>query len=99
MWCYDAITTMRSTVRIDDDLFRELKERAHRESTSLTSLLNRMLRAGLQAAPAGGRSARRRRLREKTHSMGPPRVELLKALALAAGLEDEEALRKMAMRK
>jgi hypothetical protein len=31
--------------------------------------------------------------------MGAPRVELLEALAIAAGLEDEEVLRKMALRK
>jgi hypothetical protein len=31
--------------------------------------------------------------------MGAPRVELLKALAIAAELEDEEVLRKMALRK
>lgn len=90
---------MRSTVRIDDDLLLELKERAHRENTSLTRLLNRTLRAGLRAAPGGAPRARRRRHREKTHSMGAPRVELLKALAIAAGLEDDEVLRKMALRK
>ena len=31
--------------------------------------------------------------------MGPPRVDLDKALALAAGLEDEEVARKLSLRK
>ena len=41
------MSTMRSTVRIDDDLMIELEARAHAESVSLTRILNRTLRAGL----------------------------------------------------
>jgi hypothetical protein len=88
---------MRTTVRIDDELLRKLKEQAHRESISLTRLLDRTLRAGMQAPR--GRARRRRRLREQTHSMGAPRYNLDKALALAGALEDEEVLRKMMLRK
>jgi hypothetical protein len=88
---------MRTTVRIDDDLLRKLKEQAHRESISLTRLLDRTLRAGMQAPRA--RARRRRRFREQTYSMGAPRYNLDKALALAATLEDEEVARKMMLRK
>jgi hypothetical protein len=88
---------MRTTVRIDDDLMRELKEQAHREGTSLTRLLNRLLRAGLQAVRRP--RVRKRRHRETTHSMGTPSVDLDKALAIAAHLEDEETRRKMRLRK
>jgi hypothetical protein len=88
---------MRTTFRIDDDLLTELKTRARREQMPLTRLVNRVLRAGLTAS--GGRNSKRKPHRESTHAMGTPRVELDKALALAAGLEDEEILRKMTLRK
>jgi hypothetical protein len=88
---------MRSTFRIDDDLLRELRERAHREKVSLTQLLNRVLRSGMRAK--GDRGPRRPRYREATHAMGAPRADLRKALAVAAALEDEEIVRKMNLRK
>ena len=88
---------MRSTVRIDDDLMIELKERARRENVSQTRMLNRLLREGIQAS--SGHRATKRLYKETTIAMGTPRVELDKALALAADLDDEEILRKMALRK
>ena len=88
---------MRSTVRIDDDLMMELKERAHRENVSQTRMLNRLLREGLRASR--GRRPKKVQYKEKTHTMGVPRVDLDKALALAADFEDEEILRKMTLRK
>ena len=87
---------MRSTVRIDDKLMTELKARARQENVSLTRMLNKLLRAGLEASQ--GRRPRKR-FKQKTHSIGAPRVELDKALALAADLDDEEILRKIAVRK
>ena len=91
------MSTMRSTVRIDDDLMIELEARAHAESVSLTRILNRTLRAGL-ARPRPD-AARRRPFRQKTAAMGQPTADLDKALALAARLEDEEAARKLSLRK
>ena len=88
---------MRSTVRIDDDLMIELKARAHAESVSLTRMLNRTLRAGL-ARPTFD-APRPKQFKQKTVSMGRPAVDLDKALVLAARLEDEEVLRKLALRK
>ena len=88
---------MRTTIRIDDELLDRLKEQAVREKTSLTKLVNRTLRAGMQRSRAPAR--RRSQYREKTYSMGAPRFALDKALALAAELEDEEVIRKMALRK
>jgi hypothetical protein len=88
---------MRSTFRIDDDLLEELREQAHKEKVPLTLLLNRVLRSGIGVSR--GRSARRVRYREETYSMGTPRHDLRKALALAAALEDEETVREMNMRK
>lgn len=87
---------MRTTIRIDDDLMRELKVRAHKEGTSLARLVNRAIRRGLKPASA------ERKLppfREKTFKMGQPTVNLDKALTIASALEDEEVLCKFALRK
>ena len=91
------MTSMRTTFRIDDDLLTELKTRAQQERLPLTRLVNRVLRAGLIAT--GESKKKRGPYRESTHSMGTPRVDLDKALALAAGIEDEEILRKTSLRK
>ena len=84
-------------MRIDDDLVDELRERAERGRVPFTRVLNDVLRAGLEA----GRSAppRRRRYREVTFPLGSPRLDLTKALGIAAALEDEEILRKAMLRK
>lgn len=88
---------MRTTLRIDDDLLRELKRRAQAQRTTLTVLVNRLLRRGLQNKDDGRPT--RRRYRERTASLGRPALDLNKALALAATLEDEEILEKKARRK
>ncbi len=87
---------MRTTTRIDDVLLEELRERARKEKTSLGEVVNRVLRAGLAAPKGAGRA---RRHHEKTYPMGPPSIDLRRALAAAARLEDEEVLRKLALRK
>jgi len=88
---------MRTTVRVDDELLERLKAQARKENVSLTRLLNRTLKAGLQAG--GARPRKQPIYGERTYSMGAPRVALDKALALAAVLEDEEIVRKLALRK
>ncbi len=88
---------MRSTVRIDDDLMVELRQRAHGAGVSLTRMLNRTLRAGLTDPDRRRGSARP--YRQRTAAMGRPLADLDKALALAADLEDEEVVRKLALRK
>ena len=86
---------MRTTTRIEDNILEELKALARKEDVPLTRVLNRTLRAGLEAAP----TRRRRRYREKTFAMGRPRIDLRKALAEAAKMEDEEIRRKLTLRK
>lgn len=81
-------------MRIDDDLLAQLKEQAQREGISLTRLMNRVLRAGLQT-----KTPRRRRVQIQTLDMGSPKLDLDKALQVAAELEDEEILRKLSLRK
>ncbi len=88
---------MRSTVRIDDDLMVALKARASEEGISLTRVLNRVLRVGM-AAPKRGRSEARP-YRQRTFAMGQPLIDLDKALALSDRLEEEEAARKLSLRK
>jgi len=88
---------MRTTVTLDDDLLMELKEQAHKEGTSLAKLINRVLRHGIRAMR--GIDKRPREFRQKTYPMGQPKVNLDKALALAASLEDEEICEKLARRK
>ncbi len=87
---------MKTTICIDDDLTRELKQRAQDEGVSLTKLINRLLRVGLLSSRHPNR---RWRFRQETFSMGLPRADLTKALDLASRLEDEEIVRKSAMRK
>lgn len=88
---------MRSTVRIDDDLMAALKARARDEQISLTRMLNRVLRVGLSASSQ--RMGTQKRYREAAVRMGRPRVEMDKALVLAAALEDEEITHKLSLRK
>jgi hypothetical protein len=84
---------MRTTFRVDDDILRELKLRANRERISLTKLVNRVLRLGLEAASSDRK--RTVRFRERPVKMGRPKVDLTKSLALAGQLESEEVAEKM----
>jgi hypothetical protein len=88
---------VRTTLRIDDDLLAELKRRARRHNLSLTKFIDRVLRRGLREVDA--RPKTRSRYRERTFSMGRASYNLDKALALAAALEDEAVVEKLAQRK
>jgi hypothetical protein len=80
---------------LDDDLAAELRDVAHRRRLPMRRLIDQALRAGLRSlgAPRG------RRAPCPTFSMGTPTVDLTKASALAAMLEDEEIVRKLELRK
>ncbi len=88
---------MRTTVRIDDDLLTELKERALLGNLSFTRMLNRTLREGLRSL--ANDSTERRPYREKPVSMGKPQIDTVKSLSLAAKLEDDEVARELQLRK
>ena len=88
---------MRTTVTIDDDLLLELKEQAREEGTSLARLINRVLRHGVREMRLADK--RPRPFHQKTYPMGEPMLNLDKALAIAASLEDEEIREKLARRK
>ena len=84
---------MRTTLNIADDILREMKARAHDTGVSLTRVANDVLRAGLDRL--AGMPRRRPCYREGVTDLGEPRVDIDRALALAAQLEDEETLRKL----
>jgi antitoxin component of RelBE/YafQ-DinJ toxin-antitoxin module len=81
---------MRTTLRIDDDLLRELKTRAANEGLSLSDLVNLVLRQSV-AEPPRPRSP----FKQKTRDLGRPAFDITKANAIAADLEDEAVLRKI----
>ena len=83
---------MRTTVNLPDDILHDLKELSRTRKKSLTATVSEVLRAGLAQI---AKPLATRRYREKTYDMGPPKVDLTKALRLAGELESEEILRKM----
>ena len=86
---------MRTTIRLDDELFERLKREAQRQNLSLTRLINRVIEAGLDVAPA----RRKRPFKQQVFSMGAPQLPLDKALALADRFEDDQLVGKMQRRK
>ncbi len=88
---------MRSTLRIDDDLISAVKEEAQQRGVSMTRMINRLIRFGLESL--GQNETKRKRFREQPCAMGRSRLDLDGALFLAASLEDEEILRKISLRK
>jgi hypothetical protein len=81
---------VRTTVTLDPDV-RLLVERAMRErGLSFKDAVNEAIRAGLGPTdPSAGRYTTAR-------SLGPARVDLVKALSLAGALEDESLARSLA---
>jgi len=88
---------MRTTVRLDNEIIEQLKARARKEDVSMTRMLNRALREGLRAT--GRNRPRREPYREHPLPLGPAKLDLTKALALAAAFEDEEIVRKLSLGK
>jgi Arc/MetJ family transcription regulator len=79
---------MRTTITLDPDA-RALVERAMRErGLSFNEAVNEAIRAGLGGPAADTYTIPRR--------LAPARVDVTKALGLAAALEDEELARRLA---
>jgi hypothetical protein len=91
--CYDA--SMRTTVTLDPDVAAKLKAVARRRGISFKQALNQALRAGLDA---GRRPAAAFKVYAQPMGLRPG-LNLDKALSLAAALEDDELVRKLAVRK
>jgi hypothetical protein len=86
---------MRTTVTLDEDVAAKLKQTARERGVSFKVALNEAVRAGLN-----GPTPVARRYRMTTAPLGVrPGIDLDKALTLAGEMEDEEILRKLALRK
>jgi hypothetical protein len=86
--------SMRTTVTLDPDVAEQLKALARRRNLSFKAALNSIVRAGLAAERDG------RPYQAPARPMGlRPGVDLTHALRLADALEDEEIVRKLALRK
>ena len=80
---------MRTTVTLDPDVARLLEEAQHRSKRPFKQVLNDAVRAGLKQRPA-----RVPPFKQRVFSLGKPKVDLTKAGALAAELEDLEVIAK-----
>jgi hypothetical protein len=86
---------MRTTVTLDEDVAAKLKQTARDRGVSFKVALNDAVRAGLRGTEKPAQP-----YRIEARPMGVrPGINLDKALRLAGELEDEEILRKMALRK
>jgi hypothetical protein len=84
---------MRTTVTLDPDTDAMVRRLMRERGLTFKQALNTAIRSG--AAP----TRRPRRIATPTFDMGAPAVPLDKALRIAADLEDEELVRKLAVRK
>jgi hypothetical protein len=86
---------VRTTVTLDDDLAAELQRLARERGSGFRSVINDVLRRGLAGAEPAATPYRvpSRRLGLRAD------VDVVKALQLASGLEDEDIVRKMSLRK
>lgn len=85
------MSAMRTTVTLEPDAHEIVRRLMRDRGLSFKQALNEAIRAGARRP--------RREFRTRTFNMGPPALPLDKAARLAAVLEDEEFLRKLAARK
>lgn len=87
---------MRTTVTLRDDLVKALKRKAVESGIPFRRALEDAISRGMEAP-----TTLRRRFRVRAFDLGGPQpgVNLVKALALADQLEDEERLRKLELGK
>jgi hypothetical protein len=84
---------MRTTVTLDADVDAIVRRLMRERGMSFKEAVNEAIRSG------GDGRRRRRAFRTSTFEMGVPAFPLDKAVRLAAELEDEELIRKLALRK
>lgn len=83
---------MRTTVTLDPDVEALLREKMAQGDLSFKQALNDAIRSGLAPTPTEP-------YRIVPRAMGVPAVPLTHALRVAADLEDEEIVRKLALGK
>jgi hypothetical protein len=88
---------MRTTLTLDEDLAKALREKAYRTGAPFKEVVNRAIRAGLEQAD---KPRQTKPYKCKSFSLGyPPRTDLDQALGIADRLESEEIARKLTLRK
>ena len=83
---------MRTTVTLESDTIVIVRRLMRERGMTFKQAVNEAIRAGAVRP-------RRRPFRTRSIDMGPPALPLDKALRLAADLEDEALIRKLAERK
>jgi len=78
---------MRTTVTLDPDVEAMLRKEVRRRGEPFKEVLNNVIRTGLRSMKRHDKA-----FEPVTFDMGEPRVDLTKAAALAAELEDDEIL-------
>ncbi len=86
---------MRTTVTLDPDVEALLRKAVRERGEPFKQVLNAAIRSGLTET----RRRAGRPFKQPTFDMGKPLVDLTKALALAADLEDAEILARMKRRR
>lgn len=86
---------MRTTITLDPDVAARLRSLARERGISFKAAVNSVLRRGLSE---GELSARPFRVQARPLNLRPG-IDIDRALALAAQLEDEETIRKLELRK
>jgi hypothetical protein len=82
----------RITVRLDEDLVRQPRDRARAQNVTLASLFNRAIREWLQSTT---KPIRRERFVQTTYNPGQPLIDITHTNAAIDDLEDEERFQKM----
>lgn len=82
---------MRTTVTLDPDVQRLLKDAAHGSGRPFKQVLNDAVRAGLQRGGGGAPQP----FRQPVFPLGRAKVDLTHAGALAAELEDRDTLARL----
>ena len=83
---------MRTTITLDPDVAALVRRRMRERGLGFKDAVNDALRLGLGAGETHD-------ARTPTFDLGEPTLPLEKALRLAAQLEDDETMRKLAVRK
>lgn len=85
---------MRTMIEMDDSVVRELRVMAQHRGISFKAVVNEALRKSLQGS-SGGASVSKYECPVFHLGTPPAAVDLDKALALAAALDDEETCREL----
>jgi Arc/MetJ family transcription regulator len=86
---------MRTTITLDPDVEQMLKNVLRERDVTFKEAVNEALRAGLK-----GSITKRSRFRQRSFALGAGKAfRWDKALEMASAIEDEELVRKLALRK